>query len=353
MVRFSEIIKVKGKKGAKKKTGEIKGREDRFRLSDSQAFKSREREAVVKEEPKSEKKDNNVEVVTYYEIFIEKILEVKERVQNDQGISPSPILSDLHAVIDKDIIDDLYEYAMTAQDDYEKIVIHTVDVTFTALKVGKGMNYDIKKLLRLGLAAFLENVGMFKIPENILTAERKLSDDEMKIIRSHPESSYEILLSLGERYKWLAETALNIHERSDGSGYPSGIKGDEIPELSSIIGLVDTYVAMIKNRPYKDKFIQTDAIKSIIEISKGKFPPRILKIFLDQISLFPVNSYVKLNNGSIGRVISTNKDKPLRPTIELLYDGKGNQLTSKQVIQLADNPLLYIDTSVDSDASAH
>jgi hypothetical protein len=106
---------------------------------------------------------------------------------------------------------------------------------------------------------------------------------------------------------------------------------------------------MIKNRPYRDKFIQTNAIKSIIEASRGKFPGRILKIFLNQISLFPINSYVKLNNGSVGRVVSTNKDKPLRPTIELLYDGKGNQLTSKQIIRLADNPLLYIDSSVNSD----
>ncbi|MFC1494844.1 HD-GYP domain-containing protein [Thermodesulfobacteriota bacterium] len=348
MVRFSEIIKVKGKKGSKKTPGEIKGREDRFRLSDSQVFKPRDRETVVKEESKTEKKDNNIEVVTYYEIFIEKIQEVKERVMSDMGISPSPILSDLHAVIDKDIIDDLYEYSMTAQDDYERMLVHTVDVTFTSLKVGKGMNYDIKKLLRLGLAAFLENVGMYKIPGNILAAERKLSEDEMKIIKSHPESSYEILMNLGERYKWLAETALSVHERADGSGYPSGIKGDEIPELSSIIGLVDTYIAMIKNRPYSDKFIQTDAIKSIIEASRGKFPDRILKIFLNQISLFPVNSHVTLNNGSVGRVVSTNKDKPLRPTIELLYDGKGNQLTSKQIIRLADNPLLYIDTNVNS-----
>ena len=351
MVRFSEIIKVKGKKGSKRTPREIKGREDKFRLSESQIFKPRERETAVKEESRPEKKDNNIEVVTYYEIFIEKIHDIKERVLSDSGISPSPILSDLHAVIDKDIIDDLYEYAMKAQDDYEQILVHNVDVTFTALKVGKGMNYDIKKLLRLGLAAFLENVGMYKIPDNILTSERKLSKDEMKIIKSHPGSSYEILSNLGERYKWLAETALSVHERADGSGYPSGIKGDDIPELSSIIGLVDTYIAMIKDRPYRDKFMQTDAIKSIIGTSKGKFPGRILKIFLNQISLFPINSYVKLNNGSVGRVVSTNMDKPLRPTIELLYDGKGNQLTGKQVIQLADNPLLYIDTSVDSDIS--
>jgi len=348
MVRFSEIIKVKNKKPEKKVPGEVKKvREDSFRLSDSQIFTPRDKEPVVKKEPV--KKNNNIEVITYYGIFIEKVQEVKKRVQSDLGISPSPILSDLHAIIDKDLIDDLYEYAISAKDDYEKMLIHTVDVTFTALKVGKGMDYDIKKLLRLGLAAFLENIGMYKIPNNILAATRKLSGDEIKVIRSHPEKSYEILLSLGERYKWLAETALRVHERADGSGYPSGIKGDEIPETSSIIGLVDTYIAMIKNRPYRDKFIQADAIKSIVAASRKKFPNRVLKVFLNQISLFPVNSYIKLNNGSIGRVVSTNKDKPLRPTVELLYDGTGKHLTNKQVIHLADNPLLYIDSSVDAD----
>lgn len=348
MVRFSEIIKVKGKKTSNKVMGEIKGREDKFRLSDSQVFKAREKAPAVKDE-KPEKKNNKIEVTAYYDIFIERAQDIRKRIQADMGISPSPVLSDLHAIIDKDLIDDLYEYAISTGDEHDGMLIHTVDVTFTALKVGKGMDYDVKKLLRLGLAAFLENVGMYKIPNNILETTRKLSEDEIRIIKSHPEKSHEILLSLGERYGWLAETALKIHERADGSGYPSGLKHDDIPELASVIGLVDTYIAMIKNRPYRDKFIQTDAIKSIIEASKGKFPSRIIKIFLNQITLFPVNSYIRLNNGSIGRVVATSKDKPLRPTIELLYDGSGKQLSSRQVIQLADNPLLYIDSSINAD----
>ncbi len=349
MVRFSDIIKIKNKKDLKKTLGEGREREDRFRLSDSEIFKKREREQAAEEKSITVNKNATIEVITYYEIFIEKIQDVKERVLSDMVIDPSSILSDLKDVIDKNIIEDLYIYAMSAVDDYERMLVHSVDVTFTALMIGRGMNYDMKKLLRLGLAAFLENVGMYKIPGDILSAERKLSGDENKVIKSHPEKSYEILLELGEKYKWLAETALSVHERADGSGYPSGIKGDEIPELSSIIGLVDTYTAMIKDRPYRDKFTQTDAIKSIIEVSRRKFPDRILKAFLNQISFFPVNSYVRLNNGSIARVATTNSEKPLRPTVEIMWDGKGDQLTGKEVISLADNPLLYIDATVNPD----
>ena len=349
MVRFSDIIKIKNKKDLKKTLGEGREREDRFRFSESPIFKKGDREKVSVEKSKTVNKSATIEVITYYEIFIEKIQNVKERVFNDMDIDPAPILSDLKAVIDKNIIEDIYKYAMSAVDDYEMMLVHSVDVTFTALMIGRGMNYDMKRLLRLGLAAFLENVGMYKIPGDILSAERKLSGDEIKIVKSHPEKSYEILLSLGDKYKWLAETALSVHERADGSGYPSGIKGDEIPELSSIIGLVDTYTAMIKDRPYRDKFMQTDAIKSIIEVSRSKFSDRILKAFLNQVSFFPVNSYVRLNNGSIARVAATDSDRPLRPNVEILRDGKGNQLTNKEVISLADNPLLYIDATVNPD----
>ncbi|MFC1532577.1 HD-GYP domain-containing protein [Thermodesulfobacteriota bacterium] len=343
MVRFSDIIKIKDRKEPEGQSRVKKVKEDKFRLSDSKIFKDKEEKQISIDT--SLRSDADL-VVTYYEKFIERALGIRERVMNDQGISPSPILSDLHYIIDKDLIDKLYEYAMSARDDYEEMLTHTINVTFTSLKVGKGIGYDIKKLLRLGLAAFLENMGMYKIPDSILKRTGTLGKDEIKLIKGHPEISYEILSRIGKRYKWLADVALQVHERSDGSGYPSGLKGTEILEPASIIGLVDTYMAMIKKRSYRDNYIQSDAIKSIVGASKGLFPPRIVKIFLNQITLFPINSYIKLNNGSIGRVISTDKNQPLRPTIELLYDGLGNKMGDQQVVHLSDNPLLYIDSSV-------
>ena len=357
MVRFSDIIKLKSGKDSEVKPSvkkdspteppDKKVKEDHFRLSDTQAFRISPKEPLGQDLPKQD--NTGLEVITYYEKFIERALDIRNRVKMDQGISPSPILSDLHYIIDNDLINELYEYAMSAKEDYEDMLIHTIDVTFTALKIGKGMNYDIKSLLRLGLAAFLENVGMYKIPDSILKSKGKLRKEDIELIKRHPEMSYEILSWMGERYGWIADVALQVHERSDGSGYPSGLKGGEILELASILGLVDSYMAMIKNRPYREKFIQTDAVKSIVETSKGLFPSKIVKIFLNQISLFPVNSYIKLNNGSIGRVISTDKNQPLRPTIELLFDGSGNRLEEKQVIRLSENPLLFIDSSINAD----
>lgn len=355
MVRFSDIIRKTDKKGsggeAPEGPVEEAERED-VMMSDSQIARvlsdtqiSRVRGEKAAFDP-SYREDWSPEVVGYYESFVQRALEVRERVRADQGISPSPVLSDLHHILNNNLAEQLYEYAMFVRGDSDEIVVHGVEVTFTSLVVGGGMDYDIKMLLKLGLAAFLENVGMYKIPESILNKRGKLDNEEMAVIREHPKSSYEILAEMGERYKWLAEVALQVHERSDGSGYPYGLAGEKIYELAAIIGLVDVYLAMTRSRPYRDKMVQTDAIKFIVEEAKGLFPSKIRKVFLNQISLFPVNTYVRLNNKSIGRVLSTDRDQPLRPTIELLYDSGGNKMASREIIRLAENPLIYIVGSI-------
>ncbi len=348
MVRFSDIIRVKGKKDREKKQPEATSHEEGFRLSDSELIKSRNVEYSVSNEALPGRV-RNIETEKYYSAFVDKMNEIGHAVKNDMSISPALILSDLYAIIEKNLIDDLYEYAVSVKNGAFDISVHSVTVALTTLKLGKGMKYDIKMMMKLGLAAFLENVGTYKIPEKILTATDKLSVEENALIQKHPETSYEILLKLGERYKWLSDTALCIHERYDGSGYPAGLTGEEIPDMSAIIGLVDTYIAMINIRPYRDRFIQTDAIKYIIEEGREKFPPKIVKIFLDQISLFPVNSCVTLNNGFIGKVIATDMRHPLSPVIEMLYDGAGTKLDAGQQIDLADNPLLNIIKGVNTD----
>ncbi len=245
--------------------------------------------------------ESSSNVITYYEKFVERAANIRDRVRTNQGINPSPILSDLHHILNENLEDKLYGYAIFAPGDYEQLVVHNVEVTFISLMVGRALNYNLKTLLGLGLAAFLENVGMYKIPEHILKERGKLSDKQMAMVREHPKNSYEILTRMGERYQWLAEVAFQVHERSDGSGYPHGLRGAEIYELSSIISLIDVYVAMINDRPHREKFQQMDAVKFIIEEGVELFPAKIRKAFLKQIPLFPVDTHVKLDKEPMGQ----------------------------------------------------
>ena len=347
MVRFSEIINIKDEPIKEDASPEVEEREEQVWFSDSQVMRKSGDKFVHDVSDSSLRERASIEVVDYFEKFIEGAREIRERVIKDQGISPSPILADLHYVIDKGLIDEMNEYAMSSPDNYDWMLLHTVSVTAACLKMGRGMGYDTKGLLELGLAAFLENVGMYKLPESIPKKKEKLKKEEISLIRQHPNVSFQILSNLGRRYGWLADVALQVHERADGSGYPKGLRGEEILEMASIIGLIDTYIAMTEEKPYRDKYLQSHAVNFIIKETKKLFPPQILKIFLNQISLFPVNSYVKLNNQSIGRVVSTNENQPLRPSIEILYDGLSNRVAEREVIRLVDNPLLYIIESID------
>jgi HD-GYP domain-containing protein (c-di-GMP phosphodiesterase class II) len=346
MVRFSDIINKRDDLGKNDSPIETEIDKKKLWLSNAELFRLKGKRTPSKLSDEPIPDHTGSEIISSLEKLLKRALDIHDRVRSAQGISPSPILTDIHHIIENKLIDGLYEYAVSTRFEYDEMLIHNVTKTFVSLKIGKGMGYDTRQLLELGLAAFLENVGMYKISDNILKKAENLDKDEIEVIKKHPEVSFQILSQMGKRYGWLADVALQVHERTDGSGYPKGLKGEEISELASIIGLVDTYVAMINERPYREKCVETDAVKFIIKETKKFFPVKILKIFLNQVSLFPVNTYIRLNNKSIGRVLSTNENQPLRPTIEILYDGQGNRPEKGTSIRLTDNPLLYITETI-------
>ncbi|MBW1998059.1 MAG: hypothetical protein JRJ29_08875 [Deltaproteobacteria bacterium] len=286
------------------------------------------------------------EVKKHYDLFYERAEDIRERIKGNKSISPSPILSDLYSIINKGLIEDLYAYCMFAHEDRDDLLTHEIDVMCTSLMVGVGLKFDIKALLKVGLAGYLENVGMYRIPKGILEKREKLTKEDISAIQAHPKEGYEILRALGNKYHWLAESALCVHERMDGSGYPYGRSGKEVPLLSYLIGLVDMYTAMIRERPYRRRIRKTDAVKYIVGGTKTLFPSSIRRAFLDRISLFPVGTYVKLNNGTIGCVILTNGNQAIRPTIQVLHNGAGRQPEGEETLNLAENPLLYLTEEV-------
>ena len=351
MVNYSEIIKEVDQAGPSEEGRELWLEEKELAPTVSQIMEipdtSQGRNGVTGGVP-SGVEVCSPEIIDLGESFIEMARTIRDEIRNEAVIDPSPVFNDLQRVINKDLVEKMYEYTMCELNDREMILRHSVEVTFISLMIGKGMEYDLKMQLILGLAAFFANVGMCKIPDDILNKNGKLEKSEKKIIANYPKVSYEILNRLEKKYKWLAEIALQVHERSDGSGYPNGLKGKEINKLASIIGLVDVYIGMTSERPYRESFDQTDAIKYIVDEAKDLFPRKVRKVFLDQVTLFPINSYVILNNQSIGRVLRTNKKWTLRPTIELLFNSQGDKLETPKIIRLMDNPLLYIKGSVNS-----
>jgi HD-GYP domain-containing protein (c-di-GMP phosphodiesterase class II) len=232
------------------------------------------------------------------------------------------------------------------QDHYIFQPIHTM---IYALKVGLHMHYTTEQMIELGLSTLFQNVGMFLMPDVILQKNGPLTESEFAEIRKHPEIGSDLLSPYQHEYPWLLKAVYQHHERENGQGYPQGIKGDAINEYAKIIGICDSYEAMTHSRPHKRAIMQFDSIRQLIQSKEGLFSPNILKLFLQEMTIYPVGSYIKLNNAAIGRVIATNKLQPLKPVIEILIDGKGDRLSEKDIVNLAENAVLTITEVVSED----
>jgi len=159
---------------------------------------------------------------------------------------------------------------------------HTERVAEYALTIGKKMRLRISELDELNLAAKLHDIGKIAINEDILLKPGKLTKEEFEIMKTHTEKGYRIINASSELGS-VARCVLTHHEKWDGSGYPLGLKGEEIPLMSRIINVVDSYDVMTNDRIYKKAIGKDDAIRELEQCSGKQFDPKIVKCFIDYI----------------------------------------------------------------------
>jgi HD-GYP domain-containing protein (c-di-GMP phosphodiesterase class II) len=138
---------------------------------------------------------------------------------------------------------------------------------------------DAEEMLHLRRGALLHDIGKMAIPDAILYKPGPLTEKEWEVMRRHPVYAYELLSPIA-----YLRPALDIphyhHERWDGTGYPRGLKGEEIPLLARVFSVVDTWDALTSNRPYRSKVSEERARQIIRESAGTDFDPRIVEVFL-------------------------------------------------------------------------
>ncbi len=189
---------------------------------------------------------------------------------------------------------------------------------------------------------------MVTLPEEFFTKGR-LEERDIERLQRHPIDGHRILSALDEPHGWLADIALHEHERFDGSGYPNGLKGDQIHEYARIIGVADFYAGLTRSRPERRGLLPFEAVKEIIQTHKQKFDPRVVRVLLTKLSAFPIGSLVKLNSGASGRVVATDEGSPLRPDIQVLYDAQGRPVQEERIVRLREYPILHITDAIYED----
>jgi len=159
----------------------------------------------------------------------------------------------------------------------EKLVNKIQDYAVT---IGERLNLSKLKLEELRLLMNLHNIGKLALADEILSKPGSLNKEEWKIVKKLPEVGYRIAES-SEQLKPIAEAILSHHEWYNGKGYPRGIKGDDIPILSRISFLVNSFEAMTRDRPYRKRMTCNEAINEIKKYSGVQFDPKVVNVFLD------------------------------------------------------------------------
>jgi len=216
---------------------------------------------------------------------------------------------------------------------YDYLVSHSLNVAVLSTLMGIYMDYKQDRLYDLMLAGLLHNIGMTNLPADITYRDEKLSERQMLLVKSHTLHGYKIIKDDLKLDIDVANAALQHHEyfRGDG-GYPKGTKGKEISEFARIVIIADVYAALIIDREYRKAFNSYNALREIVSQSPDRFDPDIVQVFVKVMSLYPVGTTVKLNNGCVALVVESNDNNKLRPIVKLLQNETGDNVAKKNVI---------------------
>ena len=244
-----------------------------------------------------------------------------KKLLNKQRIHMNEIQEVVTSIIDdiltnKTVIVNLTDLKNT--DDY--LYGHAVNVSVLALIIGHAKGYSEKQLMYLGTGAILHDIGLALLPEDIVRKpEEKMTSEEKKIYRSHPKLGYETVKNSWDVDAFSKLIIWGHHECLDGTGYPRGLKGNDLHEMARIVAVCDAYDELTSNEIEPGKKMPSYLAMEYLSLNAGiKFDAEIIELFLKHIATYPVGSMVTLNDGRAGIVEKQNEGFPMRPVVRLL-----------------------------------
>lgn len=218
-----------------------------------------------------------------------------------------------------------------------------------SILVGTNISFPQHKLIQLATGALLHDVGMLRLPAQVLNKQGSLTPEELKTVKTHPIHAYKIITRELRYPEEIGMMVLQHHERWDGKGYPKGLSGKSMVLPARIIAVVDAFEAMVSKRPYRSSMIGYTAMRTILGDNGRRFDPEVLKIFIRTMGIYPVGSVVLLNDGSVGRVVATNPQATMRPKVKVMIDRAGREYERDEgnVIDLLADKNTFIAKAVD------
>lgn len=193
--------------------------------------------------------------------------------------------------------------------------IHSLNVAILCHEFANWMRMSEEEQDELTLAGLLHDVGKMGVPGKIIKKAGSLTDEEFAIIRQHPQKGYDLLKHhpLDERIK---KVALMHHERCDGSGYPNGLKEDEIDDFAKIVAIADYYDALTSARVYREPRCPFEVFR-MFQKEEQKFDSTYLQIFMEGVASFYIGCQVVLSDNRTARIVDTNPTDQSNPIVKI------------------------------------
>lgn len=218
-------------------------------------------------------------------------------------------------------------------DDYT--YMHSVAVCAMMVALAKQLGLDEAQTRSCGMAGLLHDLGKVAMPVEVLNKPGKLTDAEFDIMKQHPVEGHKMLLAGSGVDPVAIDVVLHHHEKTSGTGYPKGLKGDQISLYSKMGAVCDVYDAITSNRPYKAGWDPAESLRKMAEWANGHFDLMIFQAFVKSMGIYPVGSLIRLKSGRIGVVMEQSNKSLTTPIIKVFYSTKSEMRIAPVIVDLS------------------
>lgn len=238
-------------------------------------------------------------------------------------------------VRDKEML--LNSACLSDEFDENFVISHTIKSTIVSVNIALSMGFSSQQIYELAIGALLHDIGMLHIPAEILSKSEPLNGAEKAEIFRHPSYALDILEKVRNLPVTTPLVAYHCHERGDRSGYPKGRSMLTINRYARIIAIADIYCAMISKRPYRKPFTPYSVVEYLIrEAVSGRIDSKVFKAFLRINSLYPLGSWVALNDDRVGKVVAADPEHYDKPIVRIFFVNK-KRIEDGETVYLANS----------------
>ncbi|MEN4960190.1 HD-GYP domain-containing protein [Pseudomonas syringae] len=215
----------------------------------------------------------------------------------------------------------------------EYTYMHSVAVCALMVALAKRMGMPDDQVREAGVAGLMHDVGKMMIAPAVLNKPGRLTRDEFEIMKAHPELGVKILMDTQPVAASVIDVCLHHHEKVDGSGYPHGLKGDQISIFARMGAVCDVYDAITSDRPYKKGWGVAHSIREMASW-KGHFDDVVFQSFVKTVGIYPIGTLVRLESGRLGVVVEQGQASLLKPKVKVFMSARTGKTFAAQVIDL-------------------